>query len=68
VLDNSGAISDLADACRDLSIPCVTATISATTRIATGCLVNVDGSTGTVRPAFAGQEARAQSYLTRAPA
>jgi pyruvate,water dikinase len=33
---------------RELGIPCVTGVVAATTRIATGSLIRLDGATGTV--------------------
>lgn len=50
VIDDGAALSEVALACRDLGIPCVVACIDATTRLAAGQEVVVDGSAGTVRP------------------
>lgn len=57
VVDNGAALSDVAVACRDLGIPCVTATVEATSRISEGVSVEVDGSTGIVRLVGAGNGA-----------
>jgi pyruvate,water dikinase len=49
VADAGAALSELAVACRDLGIPCVVATVDATSRIGHGATVQVDGFAGTVR-------------------
>jgi pyruvate,water dikinase len=54
VVDAGAPLSEVAVACRDLAIPCVVATVDATTRIGQGATVEVDGFSGTVR--LAGRE------------
>ena len=54
VVDAGAPLSEVAVACRDLAIPCVVATVDATTRISQGATVEVDGFSGTVR--LAGRE------------
>ena len=48
VTDTGGMTSHAAIVSRELGIPCVVGTVSATTRLATGMVVTVDGSAGTV--------------------
>lgn len=48
VIDDSCALSEIAETCRDLSIPCVTSTVDATMSIPHQQLVRVDGSSGTI--------------------
>jgi rifampicin phosphotransferase len=56
VTDAGAALSALAVACRDLGIPCVVATVDATTRISNGATVEVDGFAGTVRLTGRGED------------
>ncbi|MDT7659863.1 MAG: hypothetical protein QOF38_4578, partial [Pseudonocardiales bacterium] len=56
VTDAGAALSAVAVACRDLGIPCVVATVDATTRIGNGATVEVDGFAGTVRLTGRGED------------
>jgi pyruvate,water dikinase len=49
ILDSGWTIQHAAIVCRELGIPCVLATGSATTRIGDGSVVTVDGDRGLVR-------------------
>jgi pyruvate,water dikinase len=49
VIDDGAALSSVSVACRDLGIPCIASTTSATGRIPNQGIVEVDGSTGAVR-------------------
>jgi pyruvate,water dikinase len=49
VADTACALSDVADACRDLSIPCISATGAATRRIQPRQMVQVDSLVGAAR-------------------
>ena len=49
VMDDGGPLSAVALACRDLKIPCLAATASATLKIPAYSLVSLDESTGTVQ-------------------
>jgi pyruvate,water dikinase len=49
VVDGGSALCDVALSCRDLAIPCVVATVDATTRLGQGVGVEVDGFAGAVR-------------------
>jgi pyruvate,water dikinase len=51
VTDRGGITGHLAAACRDVGVPCVVRTRTATIAIRDGDLVSVDGSAGTVRAA-----------------
>jgi pyruvate,water dikinase len=56
VTDAGAALSAVAVACRDLGIPCVVATVDATSRIGNGAAVAVDGFAGTVRLTGRGED------------
>lgn len=56
VTDAGAALSAVAVACRDLGIPCVVATVDATSRIGNGATVAVDGFAGTVRLTGRGED------------
>jgi pyruvate,water dikinase len=65
VTDSGGMTCHAAIVARELGVPCVVGTRSATTALADGTLVTVDGSVGEVR---AGQAASTEPTVAAAPA